>query len=98
MENEFNWYTELDKAIKDEPDQDKYIELNKRASQWVTCACGQLCQNLPRDMHGEPEDEDLQYLGADFNVEIDQRNWKEAKAILDDIEARTNYLLNQLGS
>lgn len=98
MENQFDWYVELYKAIENEPNIHKYVELNRRSCQWVTCACGQLCQKLPRTEIGEPRDTCLANMGLDFSIKISERKWVKAKAVLDNIEARTTYLLKQLGS
>ncbi|QMV49820.1 MAG: hypothetical protein [Cryophage ML09] len=91
----FNWYMELDKTIKAEPNHDKYEDLSKRANEWVTCACGQLCKALPRDMQGKPEDLKLFSMGLDFSHSIFAKHWYQALETLNKIESRTSQLLNE---
>ena len=91
--NEFNWYTELENAIKEEPTEEKHLELLRLSDKWVTCACGQLCKNLPRNGNGQPRDEELFNYGIMFSYSISERYWFSALAILNLIEKRTIYLL-----
>ena len=94
-EPEFNWYMELDKAIKKEPSEDTYLDLRNRSSSWVTCACGQLCNVLPRNLDSAPVDRQLSDLGLDFADWIYYKNWHKALKILNKIESRTSQLLNE---
>lgn len=41
------------------------------ACSWVTCACGNQCAIIPRDIYNSPEDEDLYILGQGFSESID---------------------------
>lgn len=96
MSEEFNWYIELDKAIKSEPSEELYLSLRHRSSNWVTCACGQLCKYIPLRKAGGPLDLQLYHLGYQFAVDIKERYWTQALEILNLIEARTAQLLNEL--
>lgn len=76
--------------------KEKYAEkADNLAQSWVTCACGQLCSVLPKKCYGgeEPADSKLSKLGNDFAIHIEKKRWSIAKEILNQIEARTNYLL-----
>ena len=95
MKTEFNWYTELDKAIKSEPSRETYIELNRRAFDWVMGACAQLCKALPRDLNGRPEDRQLFFWDSAFADCILAKHWYQALDILNKIEARTSQLLKE---
>lgn len=37
---------------------------------WVTCACGNLCDAIPRNKSYEPIDKSLYAMGLEFNVHI----------------------------
>ena len=95
LETEFNWYTELNKAIEAEPSDERCKDLENRACNWVTCACGQLCKVLSRDMYGGPKDVRLIELGVRFTGCIHYKNWPDALEILNLIERRTSELLNK---
>ena len=96
METEFNWYTELDKAIKKEPSEETYMYLKICADDWVTCGCGQLCKALPRNLDGKPKDRKLSTFGIYFANCIYFKNWHKALKILNKIEARTSQLLKEI--
>jgi hypothetical protein len=72
-DKEFNWFLFLAQPAEDISLQ----ALNKAellASNWVTCACGQLCQALPRgtpNNPSEPKDPELSKLGYRFHDEIE---------------------------
>tara|TARA_R110000822_G_scaffold161_2_gene727 strand:- start:706 stop:1032 length:327 start_codon:yes stop_codon:yes gene_type:complete len=89
----WDWYAFLDasKHIKK-----KYIiEACNLAGGWTTCACGQLCNVLPKDCLSAPLDRDAHQLGVDFYNCIEINDWDEAKTTLDKIEKRTIFLLKQ---
>lgn len=89
----WDWYAYLD-ATKEE--QKKYhASATELASSWVTCACGQLCKDLPRHDTDGPEDQYLTTLGLDFMCFIRYGEISEAKETLDKIEERTVELLKQ---
>ena len=89
----WDWYAFLDASeeIKEEFSEDAIVF----AKSWITCACGQICNVLPKTVFGSPSDRRARYLGLDFNSQIQDENWDEAKETLDEIEARTIFLLKQ---
>jgi hypothetical protein len=93
---EFDWITELEKSIKQEPDRATYRQLCDRARTWPTCACGQLCKALPRREDGKPVDFDLQNLGIRFCMAIGSTNYEWALDIFGQIEARTAELMRRV--
>ena len=92
---EFNWYMELDKAIKKEPSKKKYLDLKSRSESWTTCACGELCKALRRGIDEEPKDKQLRVLGYDLSSYISIKYWRSARIVLNQIESRTSQLLNE---
>lgn len=106
----FNWFIALENAISgnfegtafdaeghhifpkiypDGPDA-----LVRRASNWPTCACGQLCKHIPRGVNSSPLDFKLEYLGREFYQYIEAKNYKRALNIMHDIEARVREILS----
>lgn len=65
------------------------------ARSWVTCACGNQCDIIPRDTDGSPKDEMLSELGGDqgFFKCIKEQDAKGALAILHLIETRSADLI-----
>ena len=65
----WDWYAFLDasESIKQEYEEDA----NELAGSWTTCACGQVCNVLPRDEYRRPKDYKLAHLGRDFYKEIE---------------------------
>ena len=92
----FNWYTELNKAIKIEPYFIMYKYLFDVAGNWETCACGELCKALPKDILNRPVDKELLEHGNIFSFCIKNRQWNHAKVVLEQIEKRTAQLLKEL--
>ena len=89
----WEWYSFLDasKEIKE-----KYnLEADVRAGNWHTCACGQVCNMLPKKEYNMPLDDKILDLGIDFCGFIGNEYWNKAKITLDEIEARTIFLLKQ---
>jgi hypothetical protein len=70
-------------------------EADELAGCWTTCACGQLCTVLPRSENNVPLDREANILGNDFYDAIEHKEWSEAKKVLDKIEERTIFLLQQ---
>jgi hypothetical protein len=65
---DFNWFLFLAQPV-DDISLKALTEAEKLASNWVTCACGQLCKALPRGTHNstdEPKDPELSKLGYKF--------------------------------
>lgn len=75
----FNWIGVLKDLIAGAPltDPDR-IKIQNLAANWPTCACGQLCQVLPRNPDGKPKDHILEVLGRNFLGDIFNRDWKKA--------------------
>ena len=99
---DFDWFAFLEQDISVIPE---YIlkEASDLADNWVTCACGQLCRNLPRGLGKKPKDKKLSDLGMQFsrilyeiNLEPSNEARKEAIEILKAIETRTTTLLKKL--
>ena len=99
---DFNWFTFLNQDIES-ISQDHLEEANALADNWVTCACGQLCEALPRVSGNCPKDGKLFELGMNFANKMSEvldtqsnivRN--EAVEILKAIEARTTLLLEKM--
>lgn len=63
------------------------------ACSWVTCACGNLCDKIPRT-NGVPDDLILSRLGATFPGPIIDGRWKSAMEILGNIEIRSQSIHN----
>ncbi|MGK0464816.1 hypothetical protein [Clostridium sp.] len=89
----WDWYKYLDssEAIK----QKYFTDALSKSCDWVTCACGQLCNLLPKDDCKVPKDHELANLGVDFCDLIELCEWEEAIKTLDQIEIRTKFLLEQ---
>lgn len=68
--------------------------ITKKASSWITCACGNACKNLPRNPDGSPHDPILRMLGTHFAAAISGCHWDFAKDMLINIEAQSKHLLN----
>lgn len=68
-------------------------QLRKLAGDWPTCACGQLCKQLPRDGQGRPMDYDTAKSGVEFMHDVAAANWSRAYARFQTIERRTQQLL-----
>lgn len=93
-QSNWDWFAYLD---ADETTKEKYHhEATNKSGSWVTCACGQLCKDLPRTPHDSPEDITLDHLGIEFDLAIKSLRWNDAKYILHQIEARTAVLLDEM--
>ena len=89
----WEWYAYLDAS---EEIKDKYkIASYELSNEWITCACGQVCEVLPKYISNAPKDGILFGLGVTFNNFIHENEFDEAKITLDEIEARTIFLLKQ---
>ena len=89
----WDWYAFLDAS---EEIKEEFVEgAIVLAGGWATCACGQVCNVLPRKIGGSPIDFIASTLGMNFFYEIKQGRWIVAKKTLDKIEARTIFLLKQ---
>lgn len=91
----FNWMA----VLKDLAAGAKFTDADHRklrmlAGCWPTCACGQLCRNLPRQGDGTPIDPILTLYGIDFFNFVEDMNWSHALSSFHNIEERTMKLLD----
>ena len=89
----WDWYAFLDAS--EEIKKNHIGEAGYLAGVWTTCACGQVCNVLPKDHLSAPLDIDAHQLGVIFYNCIEINNWDKAKKTLDKIEKRTIFLLKQ---
>tara|TARA_R110000850_G_scaffold223916_1_gene349458 strand:- start:266 stop:595 length:330 start_codon:yes stop_codon:yes gene_type:complete len=90
----WDWYAFLEAS--EEIKQKFRVEAHKLSAKWVTCACGQVCNILPKALgYSFPLDDDVTLLGLDFTDLVINNDWNDAKKILDKIEERTIFLLKQ---
>lgn len=86
-----DWNAILDDAIKGKKVDENMM--HARAGEWTTCACGNLCDVLERDLDGEPMDKELSRLGMDFYNNIEDKEYKKAKKTLALIEKHSAKLI-----
>lgn len=89
----FDWNEFLNKENITEEEWDNSTKL---AQDWVTCACGNQCDIIPRNDDGDPKDWELTTLGYAFFKHIESRRIDDAKQILKAIEKRSAYLIDEL--
>ena len=94
----FDWFRILealtDGATITNEQSNKLVEM---AGKWPACACGQLCQLLPRRaVDKAPIDGTLNQLGHQFYVFIKAERWEYALRTMQRIEARSIRLLNDI--
>ncbi len=66
FDEDFDWFDFLAQEIE-EISLDKLTEAEFKAGEWVACACGQLCKDLPRFNDKSPRDNELANLGVAFS-------------------------------
>lgn len=89
----FDWSEFLNKEnITEEEWTNAYLLSNE----WVTCACGNQCDLIPRNDDGIPKDLELNLLGCFFHNHIASRRIDDAKQTLKAIEKRSAYLIDEL--
>lgn len=98
FDDSFNWLAVLKDLAAGMPlDYADHDQLMFRAMNWPTCACGQLCQALPRYSSSKrPTDEETACLGVEFAQYIVERRWKGAITCFHEIEKRTDALLDDM--
>ena len=90
---QWDWYPFLNASEKI---KEKYHGAARALAEgWTTCACGQVCDVLPKRHDSAPIDKEARSLGLLFNYAIHFKEWDTAKITLDKIEARTVFLLQQ---
>lgn len=101
-ERPFNWNWFLRRVRFGLVTQRQIDKADVLARQWVTCACGNLCERLPRydSTHGpgRPRDDILFDLGLTFLQNVLDRDWAKATATLRRIEARSAVLLAEMAA
>ena len=75
---------------------EKHLDACDLSCEWVTCACGNLCDIIPRNRIGAPKDYHLEKLGMMFHQFIDDGEWQKAKETLAKIEKRSEELIAKL--
>jgi hypothetical protein len=90
----FDW----NKFLENPPEyaSTEYLDACDLAEAWVTCACGNLCDIIPRSPLGCPLDDYLQLLGINFNNSIQDAEYDDAKEILAKIEKRSEEIIFEL--
>ena len=85
----FNWLTALTASVI------TWSDLQHRAGDWVTCACGNQCSIISRSSNGRPMDPLLAQLGGaeGFYGAISSRDAKLALHYLDLIETHSSHLI-----
>lgn len=69
--------------------------IRSRSKSWITCACGNMCEIIPRTPNGEPMDPILNSLGVLFHVYVTNRNYNSAIQTLTGIEERSGTLVKE---
>jgi hypothetical protein len=90
----FDW----NKFLENPPEKgsEEHLEACDLADAWVTCACGNLCDIIPRSPLGRPIDDYLELLGIVFNNNIQDAEYDAAKKILARIENRSAEIIFEL--
>lgn len=100
-----NWYDRLNelkqlfKTNSIEYERKKAL-YHKDSLRWITCACGNTCDIIPRENSsmagpGKPVDDTLSYLGASFPSYIRTDNHDGGLNCLDRIEKRSAILIQE---
>lgn len=93
----FNWFAALKDAKAGLLSPEELANMRGLAGEWVTCACGNLCERIPRmTFSNAPEDPHLAELGSLFYDYVDGSEWKEAMETLVAIEKRADEVLKEL--
>jgi hypothetical protein len=95
-EKAFDW----NKFLENPPEyaSTEHLDACDLAEAWVTCACGNLCDIIPRSTlkAGCPLDDKLEFLGIGFNNSIQDAKYDVAKEILARIEKRSEEIIFEL--
>lgn len=86
----FDWHAFLAKPTHHD---DEWHLATNLAGEWVTCACGNQCSAIPRELCGAPQDEQLYELGCAFARQIMGKDVPAARLTLDFIERRSALVL-----
>lgn len=105
-----NWNGVLNALSKDNLNSKQIKYFAEKSADWVTCACGNQCDVIPRTDDGEPYDDELDDLGVEFcmlwqrvglftyakQTDKIKRTVKELMITLDLIEQRSIFLLKEM--
>lgn len=84
------------------------VNAERLSADWVTCACGNLCKDIPRHKNGIPHDAELKVLGKYFarficemytchgDTNLFRYTRIMAIRVLADIEKRSNELIGKI--
>ncbi len=86
----WNWWKFLTNT---DPSEEEWQEARNRARAWPTCACGEQCKTLPKDILGGPDDGLLRTFGMEFMRFIHEKDQAAALNAFRAIENRSAYLL-----
>ena len=92
----FDWNAALKGLRTGSPAKNQGL-LYQLSSEWPTCACGNLCSDLPRNIDAEPCESELLSLGISFHEAVDSLDWNHARAVLARIESRSAELIAEMG-
>lgn len=92
----FDWNDFLDRAIDGDITEYEKNKAKILSDNWVTCACGNQCEAIPRYTDGSPMDFLLKSFGDDFGILIWSSEFKQAKRTLGEIEKRSAKIINNL--
>ena len=102
----YDWPTIIDDLEAGLYDKKTTMECLDAVVSWPTCACGNQCASLPRDVNGKPSDSHLEVLGDRFatyvNGIIGARGQDRtdmatgAREVMADIDARSAVLLAEM--
>jgi hypothetical protein len=91
----FDWNKFLENPPK--KGSPEHLDACDLAEAWITCACGNLCDIIPRcPLRGRPIDDYLERLGISFNNNIQDARYDCAKEILAGIENRSAEIIFEL--
>jgi hypothetical protein len=85
-EKTINWSKFLKQKCED-MHENEVTQRRWDAEDWVTCACGNQCAIIPRDMDGVPKNRKLRELGVKFSGEISLIQETVSKALNSDYES-----------
>ena len=74
----------------------KHRNAKDLSGDWVTCACGNLCDMIARSPLGTPYDDQLERLGSMFHTDVIRADWENAKNTLYLIEKRSQEIIEGL--
>lgn len=94
--SKIDWNKTLDDLIAGKNTTRRISDIKELSNKWVTCACGNQCDVLPRWDDGSPKDTELEDLGMEFCDNIFDENWKAARTTLNKIEKRSTLLINEI--